>query len=64
MSLFTPLSQAEFEAACAAKRAKGVQARQKNNAAVQAVSQQVRMQVIAPAMGYITTRDKSVPTTI
>ena len=64
MSLFTPLSQAEFEAKCAAKRAKGVQARQKNNAAVKAVSQQVRMQVIAPAMGYITTRDKSVPTTI
>lgn len=67
MSLFTPLTQAEFEAACAAKRAKGVAARQKNNAQVTAVTQQVRLQVVAPAMGYITTRDKTVkgaPTTI
>jgi hypothetical protein len=64
MSLFTPLTQAEFEAKCAAKRAKGVSARQKNNAQVTAVTQQVRMQVVQPALGYITARDKSVPTTI
>jgi hypothetical protein len=56
MSLFTPLTQAEFEAKCAEKRAKGVAARQKNNAQVQAVTQQVRMQVINPAMGYITAK--------
>jgi len=53
MSLFTPLTQAEFEAKCAAKRAAGVAARQKNNAQVTAVTQQVRMQVVQPAMGYL-----------
>ena len=59
-----PLTQAEFEAKCAAKRAKGIAARQKTNDNVTAITQQVRMQVINPAMGYITARDKSVATTV
>lgn len=48
-----PLTQAEFEAKCAAKRAKGIAARQKTNDNVTAITQQVRMQVINPAMGYV-----------
>jgi len=51
--MFTPLSQAEFEAKCAEKRAKGVAARQKNNAQATAVKQQLTMQVVRPAMGYL-----------
>ena len=50
--MFTPLSQAEFEAKCAEKRAKGVAARRKNNAQATAVKQQLTMQVVQPAMGY------------
>jgi hypothetical protein len=53
MKLFTPLSQADFELACAEKRAKGVAARTKNNAQATAVKQQVSMNVVQPAMGYL-----------
>jgi len=48
-----PLTQSEFEAKCAAKRARGIAARQKTNDNVTAITQQVRMQVINPAMGYV-----------